>query len=116
MIFNLSFDSSVNNAPAAFRTVVNAAAAFLQSTFTDNVTVNVTIGYGEVGGLALSSGALGESLTQMRSYSYSQVRTPLNTHASSPDDHTATAHLPLTAPAHAANYSVSTAEAKALGL
>jgi hypothetical protein len=116
MIFNLSFDSSVSSAPAGFRNAVNAAATFLQTTFTDNVTINVTVGYGEVGGLALSSGSLGESLTHMRSYSYSQVRTALSNDALSPDDHTATTQLPVNDPAHAGTYSVSTAEAKALGL
>ena len=40
MFVNLSFDSSVNNAPAGFVSTVNAVAQFFQTAFSDNVTIN----------------------------------------------------------------------------
>ena len=63
MIFNITYDPSVSGAPAGFVTTINAVASFFQSTFTDSVTVNIDVGYGEVDGQSLSGGALGESIT-----------------------------------------------------
>src|SRR5262249_56087236 len=73
-------------------------------------------GEGEVGGEALGSGALGESLTYLSSYSYSQLLGALTADATTATDQTAVASLPASNPAGSASYLVPTAEAKALGL
>ena len=66
MIININYDSSVTNlntpGNAAFNPTlfaqytgaVNAAVQFFDSTFTNPVTINIDVGYGEVGGQPLS--------------------------------------------------------------
>ena len=114
MILNLSYDSSVDTAPIGFKTALNSLVSFLQTTFTDSVTVNIDVGYGEVGGTPLN-GALGESSTFLHGYSYTQLKNALMADASSATDNSAVASLPASDPI-GKTYVVSTAEAKALNL
>jgi hypothetical protein len=60
MIINVTFDSSVGSAPAGFTSTVNAVVQYFETQFTDPITLNISVGYGEVGGQALGSGALGD--------------------------------------------------------
>src|SRR5271166_1167074 len=77
-VININWDSSVSNAPAAFKTDVMAAVQYLESQFTNSVTITIDVGYGEINGQALSSNALGESeATNYVSESYSSVRSAL---------------------------------------
>ena len=55
LAFNLSWDASVNNAPAGFMTDVIAAASYLASQFSDPVTLNIRVGYGEVAGILVQA-------------------------------------------------------------
>src|SRR5438045_437373 len=114
MFVNLSFDSSVNNAPAGFVSTVNAVAQFFQTAFSDNVTINVSVGFGEVAGQTVTS--LGESITQLSSYSYAAIRSALLGDSKTADDSSAAASLGATSPSSGATYWASRAEAKALGL
>jgi hypothetical protein len=114
MNINLSFDSSVSSAPTGFVATVNAVAQFLQSTFSDNVTINVAVGFGEVAGQTVTS--LGASVTQLGSYSYTQIRNALIGDARTSDDQSAVASLPTSSPLGGATYWVPRAQAKALGL
>ncbi len=50
LVINVFYDASVANAPAAFKTDVAAAVQFFQSHFSDPVTININVGYGEVAG------------------------------------------------------------------
>jgi hypothetical protein len=116
-VINVTYDSSVASAPAAFKTAIDAAVQYLESQFTDPVTINITIGYGSVNGTPLGANALGQSLFGLNQYSYSQVKAALVADGKTGDDSTALASLPLNDPApNGGNYWVSTAEAKALGL
>jgi FG-GAP-like repeat len=113
---NVTFDSSVSGAPAAFETVVNAVIAFLDATFSDPITINIDVGYGEIDGQSLGSN-VGESETEVQDYSFSQVRNALIADATTVDDYTSTASLPTSDPVPGGGtYEMSTAEAKALGL
>ena len=112
---NITYDSSVASAPAGFKTAIDAAVQYFESQFTDAVTVNLNVGYGEVGGYNLDAGALGESLTYLTSFSYAQVQQALVADATSADDATSVAHLPASSPVSGTIWT-STAEAKALGL
>jgi hypothetical protein len=116
MIINVTFDSSVGSAPAGFIATVDAVVQFYETQFTDPITVNIDVGYGEVDGQALSPGALGESITFLNSFSFSQLRSALAADATTAADQTAVASLPGSNPAGTANFWVATAEAKALGL
>jgi hypothetical protein len=118
MIINVTFDSSVNNAPAGFVASFNAVVQFFESHFNNPITINIDVGYGEVNGQPLSSGALGESFTEFNNYTYSAIRTALVGNAASAVQMSAASTLPASDPTPGGNgnYYVSTAEAKALGL
>lgn len=116
MNVNITFDSSVNSAPAAFTSTVLSVANWYASTFTDNVTLNLAVGFGEVGGNAMPNGALGASLTYLASTSYRNLVNALKVDATSAADKSAVASLPGNDPTGNGHYWVSTAEGKALGL
>jgi len=78
MIINVTYDSSVSSAPASFTSTVNAVVQYFETEFVSPITINIDVGYGEVGGQSLGSGALGESITYLSSYSYSQIRSALS--------------------------------------
>ena len=115
MIINVSYDSSVDGAPAAFKAVINSVVAFFDSTFRDPVTVTIDVGYGEINTQAMNAGSLGQSLTLLNRYSYSQIKSALAADAKSADDSSAVASLPASDPT-GGHYWVAQAEAKALGL
>jgi serralysin len=115
MILNLIQDASVGNAPAGFRAALNALVSFFDSTFTDTITVNIAVGYGEINGQTLSSDALASSLSNLQSVTYAQLRSDLFADAKSPDDNSAVTSLPAASPS-GGTYWVTTAEAQALGL
>jgi hypothetical protein len=107
-VINVIYDSSVSSAPAGFIAGIQDAVQYLESVITTPVTVNIDVGYGEIDGQALESGALGESETYLDSYSYSSIKTALAN-----IDPAAAATLPATAPG---TIWLATAQAKALGL
>src|SRR5258705_2519892 len=115
MLLNLVYDSSVATAPAGFTAALDAAVSFFQNAFKDPVTVNIAIGYGEINGQPLGAGALGSSRTYFSNYSYSQIRSALAADATSADDASAIASLPLSNP-NGGHYWMTTAQAKAVGL
>jgi len=77
LVFNITYDSSVSSAPAGFTTAIAAVVNYYTSVFYDPVTINIDVGWGEVAGQALASGALGESETNLGVFGYSQVKTAL---------------------------------------
>src|SRR5215472_2196796 len=58
LVFNITYNSSVSNAPAGFTAAIADVAKFYESVFGDPVTVNLDVGWGEVAGQSLG-GALG---------------------------------------------------------
>ena len=117
LVVNATYDSSVNSAPAGFKTAFQSAIGFFQSTFSDPVTINLNVGWGEIGGSAVAAGALGESETYLAGYySYGQVRNALIADRKSSADMTAVGSLPVTDPTGGRRELMATAEAKALGL
>jgi hypothetical protein len=116
MQFNIQFDTSVPTSATAFRAAIASVANYYASTFTDNVTINLNVGLGEVGGNALPTGALAASQTNLALTSYKAVVGALKADALSSADHSAVASLPTRDPTGGGFYWVSTAEGKALGL
>lgn len=105
---DLIWDSSVASAPAGFKQAIVAAAQFLTSLFSNSAIVNIDIGYGEVAGTALGSGALGESESYGYLTSYATVVNAL-----------AHDNYPVVTAANAptgAQFFVTSAEAKVMGL
>lgn len=63
LVFNVTYDSSVASAPAGFKTAFTDAVNFIEATYTDPITINMHVGWGEINGGSLSPGNLGQSLT-----------------------------------------------------
>ena len=116
VILNVIYDASAANAPADFKAAVASAVAFFQNNFTDAVTLNIAVGWGEVNGQALSPGALGENISFISNYSYTDLRAALTAHATSAIDASAVASLPATDPTGGGFLWAPQGEAKALGL
>src|ERR1700741_3934595 len=77
MQINLIYDSFAQAAPQSFRDGMQAAANVLDAAFDDNITVNISVGYGELNGVPLggqniSTGSPVESLV-----AYSTLRSDL---------------------------------------
>lgn len=104
MNIQLSFDASVAAAPKQFKAVATAVEHYFESQFTNNITVKIAVGYGEINGVPMS-GNLGGALYYTTTQSYSAVRTALDK-----ADHIT---LPVQGPA--ANITMSVAEGQALG-
>ena len=94
MVINVVYDSSVNNAPAGFVSGVQSVVNYFESHFSNPVTITIDVGYGEVMGQSLGSGALGESITYFDQVSYTQLRNALVANANAIGDSAAAASLP----------------------
>ncbi|GAC1327867.1 MAG: hypothetical protein NVSMB26_02330 [Beijerinckiaceae bacterium] len=82
MQINLEYDSQAQAAPQSFRDAIQAAANVLDATFADNITINISVGYGEINGTPEPSGGASAGPSTGVFDSYSQVRTWLGQHAS----------------------------------
>ena len=110
MQINVSYDASVNGAPAGFTSDVQAAVQYLDALFTNAVSITIDVGYGEIAGQRLASGDLGESLwSQNVPQSYAAVANALQGE-SAPGSFT----LPVISPDNG-TLQLSPAEARALG-
>ena len=115
MQINLVYDSSTSTAPAGFVAAMNTAVQYLDSLITNNITVNIQVGWGEVGGQSLG-GALAEGGEFGSMVSYGQLKADLLAHSSSAATAAAYANLPSADPSNGANFLVSEAQMKAWGL
>ncbi len=107
------FDSTITSDPqaATIEATIEAALAVYQNDFSDPITISITF-------KEMNSG-LGESSWSYTTYSYSAYRSALVAAATTADDATALATLPIQTgnPVNAnANIEVKTAQAWALGL
>lgn len=114
-VINITWDSSVAAAPAAFTAAVTAAAQYLESHYTDAVTVNINVGYGEVAGSAMGSGALGQSSSYLMNVTYASLVAALTADNKDATDASVIASMPAAIPVNGFVW-ITTAEGKALGL
>src|SRR5271166_600160 len=106
-----------HSAPASFKTAFQSAINLYQGIFNEPITINISVGWGKVGGYAVSCGALGEIETAFAgSCIDSQMRNVLVANAKSSADLAAVASLPTSDPTGGRRELMGTAEAKALGL
>jgi len=110
---HVTYDSSVSNAPTGFTSVVQKVADFFASSFQDpisgqHITINIDVGYGEVDGMRMGPGALGESVTNLQGVTDSQLTSAYS--ASYLND------ITLGSSPTMGNLYVSFAEAKALNI
>ena len=120
MQINLIYNASVNNAPAAFKPAMVAAAQYLDQLIADPITVNIDVGYGEIDNFGVSSPVnyyWGEGLAHAyNTATYAELRQYLTSNSTSPDDITALDHLSATDPTNGGTFWLSGAQAKAWGL
>jgi len=116
MQINVIYDQSPGSLPAGFVAAVNYVVNYFDTTFTNPVTVNIDLGYGEIANQSLGSGALGESETFFDSVSYAQAVGALKANQPSAAQQAAYATLPGSSPVNGGTLWVSTAQEKALGL
>ena len=107
LTFNVSYGSSVTNASnaASIEQAFNDAITFYQNTFTNNITINLGVGWGYVGSTQIASGALGASSFSETSTKFSKLQ-----------QHLSPAALPASDPTNGGTIYLSSANAKALGL
>ena len=108
LVFINYYDSSVSD---AYRGAIITAENFLQSHFTDQVTVNVTFDFSPLSG----SFAAQNNFSQVN-VSYSRLMGALATHAVTADDQQSVAGLPGFDPSGGVGFAVPIAEAVILGL
>jgi hypothetical protein len=123
--FNLVWDTSVANAPAAFQSAIIAAATFLTKTYTtlnaSPTIINLAVGYGETHGTNIPLGALSSSSAEGDYHTYSELRSALQPVLGA-SGYAGVGNAPLPAsdptgqPSTAKDFFVSYAEEKALGL
>jgi hypothetical protein len=112
---NITFDQSTSSLPSGFVADINYVVNYFDNLFTNNITISIDVGYGEIDGQALASYALGESLPVYNGAagtvgeSYGSVRSALIAQGA-PGSGT----LPSNAPP--GSLYMTQAEAKALGL
>ncbi len=116
------YESSVTAQAAAgqIESAFDTVARLFSNAFANPVQVTVSVGWNEVGGTALPASAVGSSLTYLDGfYSYGTLRQALGRAAASAPGDTilaAATQLPATLTSGPANFVVTSAEAKALGL
>lgn len=115
LTIKITWDTSVASAPSAFMTGVIATAWALEANFNNAVTIDLAVGYGEVAGTSMGSGALGGSESFLQSVSYASLRAALAAHNSNATTAAVLASLPSNQPVNG-NIWVTTAQAKALSL
>ncbi len=103
LVINVSYDTSVASAPSGFRAAVDAAVTYLESNFTNPITLTISVGYGEIAGAAISAGALAQSTSHGVNVSYAQLAAALP-------------GLSATNPTGNGVFYLADAQAKALGL
>ncbi len=114
---NLVWDTNAQAAPQAFRSAVQSAANILQQTFSNNITLNFNIGYGEVAGQKLTNGSAAAGPAYGNYISIGALKNTLLSSSTSKDDQQAYAGLSTTLnPNGNGSVAVWSAEEKALGL
>jgi hypothetical protein len=113
----VTYDASVAGAPAAFKTVVADVVKYFDTQFANPVTIRINVGWGEVGGSAISPGALAESISNLQlDFTYAEVKAALTAAATTTGDKSAVAGLPAADPTGGGDFALTNAQAKVLGL
>ena len=122
MQINLIWDASVANAPSGWKTAIQSAATMIQNALSNPITVNIAVGYGEIGGFTGGSAstvpansAEGGTLGDLYQ-SYSTVRQELVNSATSADDRSILANLGANSPYGSHLIDIAGAQAKSFGL
>ena len=110
LVINVTYEQSQSSLPAAFVSAINYVVNYFESIFTNPITVNIDVGYGEIDGQSLERTRLARA---RRSWPTTAIRRIKNALANT--DPSAAASMPSSMPVNGTMW-VGTAEAKALGL
>ena len=114
---NLVWDATALAAPVAFRAAIQSAANILQQTFSNNITLNFSIGYGQVAGQSLTNGSAAAGPAYGNYISIATLKQSLLNSSTSTDDLLAYNGLSTTLnPNGNGSVAVWSAEEKALGM
>ncbi|WP_167098321.1 NF038122 family metalloprotease [Mycobacterium sp. DL592] len=116
LVIHLIWDSSVAKAPASFKAAVEQAAQMLESTVTNNVTLNIAVGYGEIGGSSIGSGSAEGATLGDQQESYAVLRSQLTACDTTAIGRSVVAYLPATNPFGSLSYDVSGAQLQVFGV
>jgi hypothetical protein len=118
MQINFIYDSSTASAPTAFKTALADAAAYLDSLITNNITVNIQVGWGEDNGAPITPDSLSTGGPQQDGIgmTYAQLKAALSANATSAADQTMLANMPAVDPTDGGNFYITAAQQKAWGL
>src|ERR1700722_10527674 len=99
MQINLIYDQATNTLPAGLTDAMNRVVAYLDAEFTNNVTLDLHVGYGELDGAPIGAGFQAQNKpANYNAFSYTTVRQDLINAATSTDDQTSTQNLPTVDP------------------
>lgn len=107
MDINITFLQNVNTLPSGLVSAVDYVVSYFDSLFTNNITLNINVGFQNLGSNVLGESEASEYVTE----SYSAVRAALQAEGAP-----GAAALPATSPLPTSTLSMSLAEAQALGL
>jgi VCBS repeat-containing protein len=120
MIINLTYDAQATAEIATdptFQTTMQAAADMLEDHITNNITVNIQVGFNEINGTALPANVSEGNIWTFPTISYSDLRTALAANETSTADTTAVNNLPTGSSIDGqSSFVIGTAIQKALGL
>jgi Ca2+-binding RTX toxin-like protein len=108
LVFVNSYDATVS---AAYKSAIVTAENYLQSHFTDSITINASFSLASLG-----AGAAAENNFSTIHVSYGSLVGALRSHATTADDQLAVNGLPTSDPSNGAGFSLAQPEAILLGL
>ncbi len=116
LVINLLWDSSVSQAPSSFKPAVVQAAQIIGASVSNKITLNIAVGYGEIGGWPIPS-RYGEGATDGDQLeSYATVKQQLVACATTATDQSVVANLPADNPFGGLAFEVSGAQLKVFGV
>jgi hypothetical protein len=118
LLINVTYDislASATNAPQ-IQTAFNAAAQTIQSLYTNNITINITMYWGAFGPFSGGVGFGSSNTKFVGTYTYATLTNALRLARTTLEDSNAVASLPPADPAPGGSWYVPRAQAKALGL
>ena len=117
MQIKFTYAPSTVSAPAGFTAALAYVAGVLDALITNPITVNINVGWNEIGGVTLPSGDVAEGgpLGGI-GMSYANLVAALTANANNPAARQELAFLPATAPSQIGSYYIAPAQEKAWGL
>lgn len=93
MQFNFIWDSSVSSAPAAFKSAIISAGNILAGYFSNSITVNIQVGWGETNGTPVGTALASGTPLAYSFYTPDALTNALSRVATSTDDHSSVSWL-----------------------